>query len=277
MIVRNVARRNPRAVVFSGMSPGFDKAATLLKKEMPNLKIFAYYHGGISHFSFSKGLFGEGEKQALEKIINLHKKGIFKKIAVSYPGLAEVFRNSGVDAYFCGNVMPEIETFGVKPLSGLHIGNWNRHHDHKHTSLGIAIASLLGAHLHCLRGYADIPGIEHPNMTEYNEMSQSMLYRKYSEMTVCLQLSFIETFNISVLEMWACQTPVILGCGNYVLVEGNSYLEEMCYVKDFTNPVAIANQIKKVVSNRDRVVKEQLEHLKRLREQVTDRWEKFLL
>lgn len=275
MMMRNIDRKNPRAVLISGMNPGFDTLAKLVKKA--GIPVYGYYHGGISHYSFQQGLFGEGEKAAFQKMIDLHNQGVIKKIAVSYPGFAEVLQDSGIDAYYCGNLMPDIQNEYVEPLAGLHIGNWNRHHDHKHTSLGIAVANLLRANLHTLRGFAEIPGIIAKNVTTYNEMTQAQLYEKYSQMTVCLQLSFIETFNISVLEMWACRVPVMVGCGNYVLVKDSPLLEELCYVKDTTNPVALAEQIKKVVNNRERIVNEQLKQLERLRAEVKDRWERFFL
>jgi glycosyltransferase involved in cell wall biosynthesis len=276
MMARNISRKNPRAILFSGMCPGFGNAAEILRRELPKVPIYVYYHGGISHFSFMTGLFGDGERNAFQQIITYHKKRVFKRIAVSYPGLAEALQKSGIDAHFCGNLMPEIDVDHVKPLKGIHIGNWNRHHDHKHTSIGLAVANLLDGQLHCLKGYPKVPGLDTSLVIEYNEMTQTMLYRKYAEMTVCLQLGFIETFNISVLEMWACGVPVMVGCGNYVLVKDAPLLEELCYVKDTTNPVAIADQIRKVINNREKVVKAQYEHLKKLRQEVTERWERFL-
>lgn len=275
MMVKKIIKKNPRAVLFSGMCPGFDKVAYLLHRQHPKFPLYVYYHGGLSHYSFRSGIFGAGESAAFQKILMLHKEGVFRKIAVSYPGLAETLRDSGYDAHFCGNIMPKNPIPEARPLNGFHIGAWNRHLDHKHTSISIAVANLARATLHCLNGYPEIPGIHPKDIRTYSDMPQAALYEKYTQMTVNLQMSFIETFNISVLEMWSVGAPVLLGSGNYVLVKDNPLLEKMCYVKDQTNPLAIAKQAEKIKFNRQQVVDAQYKQLDALNKEVSSRWEQF--
>lgn len=277
VMVRKLIQRNPRAILISGMCPGFDRVITLLNRQHTSIPVYAYYHGGLSHYSFISGIFGQAEYDAFAKLIDLYKSGKIRKIAVSSPGFAEALRDSGISAEFCGNIMEKKLSQFSPPLKGLHIGSWNRHLDHKHTSSAIAISNLAKGTLHCLQGYRELPGISSKNVRSYGEMSQEVIFDKYAQMTVNLQLSFIETFNISVLEMWACGAPVIMGCGNHVLVKGSEFLEKMCYVSDMTNPTAVAKRVQQVALNRQEVVSKQYEHLDKLNSEVRSRWNNFFL
>lgn len=274
LIATKVAQQKPRAVLFSGMCPGFDQAMKILHKKNPEIPIFAYYHGGPSHYSFQRGLFGAGESEAFTKMLNLHSEGIIKKIAISSPGFDDVLRANGHKAYFCGNIVKHIQERSSNPLPGMNIGNWNRHHDHKHTSIGFAVAQLYpDARVHCLSGYPSIPGLA-SRAVIHQEMSQEALYQKYSQMTVNLQMSFIETFNISVMEMWACKRPVILGPGNFALVKGSG-LEGITMVKDHTNPVAVKECIDYVLTVEREVISMQTDLLIEHNKNSTQRWQEF--
>ena len=275
-LVNKILKKNPTVVLFSGMPGGFQEAATLLRKRAPNLPIMSYYHGGYSHYSFSGGIFGAGERNAFETIVDLTKKGIFNKVAVSSPGMAEVGRSNGLPFEFCGNVVEPKEFPQIPPLPGIHIGNWNRHLDHKHTSIGVAASNLIvDAKVHMLECPYRIPSLDYNGVTFYKEMGQKELYKMYRKMTVNLQLSFIETFNISVLEMWACGVPVLMGPGCKVLVQGNPYLEQFCYIDDHTNPVRVASKIEEISHARDDIVTESYRWLQKLNGETRERWRNF--
>ena len=275
--IKNILRHNPDKVLFSGMCPGFDHTIRGLKRQSKKTKIYAYYHGGISHYSFKSGLFGDGERQAFAKMIRLHEEGLIEKIAVSAPGLAEVLRANGHKAEFCGNIREHEELPPHDPLKGFHIGNWNRHHDHKHTSIGIGAAQLISrSTVHCLKGAPRIPGIDYGKVREHAEMSQERLFTYYRSMHVNLQMSFIETFNISIMEMMAAGRPLIISPSNRVMYEGNKLLES--YIpKDPTNPYELAKLIEKAAKNADQIVEEQFNHLNKLNKESKSRWEQFFL
>lgn len=272
-IVSRIIKQSPDAVLFSGLPEGFAQAAELLRNKKPHLPIYAYYHGGASHFSFSGGIYGAGERKALEHIIALAHKKVFNKIAVSSPGMEEVGKANNIPFVFCGNLISETIPGSAAVLPGFHIGNWNRHLDHKHTSIGIAAANLIErAKVHMLECPYRIPFLDYSKVRFYKEMSEQELYQKYRQMSVNLQISFIETFNISVLEMWACGTPVILGPGNYVFIKDDPYLKEMCYVEDHTNPQKVAEAIKIVQYERKNVVSGIKKSLKSLLTETKARW-----
>lgn len=277
IMIKNILRHKPRAVLFSGMCPGFDYAIKGLKRQSPGTRIFGYYHGGISHYSFGSGLFGSGEREAFKKMLTLQKEGYLQKIAVSSPGLAEVLNANGYNAEFCGNLMPLKDHYNFSsPFSdGVHIGNWNRPHDHKHTTIGIGAHQLIpNSKLHCLKGVPEVPGLNYDNVIRHNEMSQEALRALYGKMHVNLQMSFIETFNISVLEMWAAGRPVIISPSNLVLVEGNDFLEGFI-PKDPTNAVLVAKMIEKAIVQEKAMVDAQFEQLLKLNKDSVLRWEGF--
>lgn len=277
MMVQKILKQPSKGVVFSGMCPGFADAARLLKRQSPKTPIYGYYHGGVSHYSFSKGLFGDGERKAFQEMIDLHRRGIFRKIAVSSPGLAEALNANGLRAEFCGNIYKG-SFKDISSSEGFHIGNWNRHHDHKHTSIAIGAHQLIkDSTLHCLSGAPQIPGFNYENVIEYREMLQDQLYDQYKKMHVNLQMSFIETFNISVLELWAAGRPVIIGPGNYVLVGNNPLLKELTLVVDHTNPVAVARKIEIAMTKADLIIEEQFKQLDLLNKQTRDRWDRFFI
>ena len=275
-IVNNIIAHSPDAVLFSGLPEGFKEAATLLRQKRPSLPIYVYYHGGVSHFSFAAGIYGAGERNALEQILSLTKRGVFNKIAVSSPGLEAVGKVNKIPFVFCGNIVEPFPEQDIPQLKGLHIGNWNRHLDHKHTSVGLGASNLLpNSIIHMLECPYRIPSVNYRNVVFYKELGQTELYKKYQQMTMNLQLSFIETFNISVLEMWACGAPVVLGPGNYVLIENNSYLKDVCYVQDHTNPQKVAETIKVVLNERANVVSGVKKWLKVLNSETRSRWNYF--
>jgi glycosyltransferase involved in cell wall biosynthesis len=275
-LVNKIIKQKPDAVLFSGLPGGFKDAAIGLRKKRPSLPIYSYYHGGYSHFSFAGGIYGQGERNALNDIIDLAEKGVFQKIAVSSPGVEEVGRANNVPFSFCGNIVEPLDEAPVPVLPGINIGNWNRHLDHKHTSIGVAASNLIrDSHLHMLECPFRIPSLDYNNVKFYKEMSQRELYKYYQRMTVNLQLSFIETFNISVLEMWACGAPVLLGPGNKVLIDGNKFLEDVCYVDDCTNPMKVAEAIRNIKSQRETVVFESKKWLRDLNNQTKARWARF--
>lgn len=278
IMAKNALQYKSKGIVFSGMCPGFAETAQLIKRQSPKTPLYAYYHGGISHYSFSKGLFGEGERNAFQSMIDLHKRGVFRKIAVSSPGLAEVLQANGLKVEFCGNIYKENAFPKRSPDEGFHIGNWNRHHDHKHTTAALGAHQLLkGSTLHTLSGLPKIPGLDYTNVIEYREMVQSQLYDYYKKMHINVQMSFIETFNISAMELWAAGRPLIIGAGNHVLVENNPLLKELTLVVDQTNPIAIANKIELAMKKADLIVEEQFRQLAVLNKQTQDRWDRFFL
>lgn len=276
MIVNNILRHKPGRVVFSGMCPGFDVAIRKLRKSQPELPIFVYYHGGVSHYSFKGGLFGQGEQLAFQSIIDLHKEGYIDRIAVSSPGLESYLSSISCVAKFCGNKFEAKDSPKSTPREGIHIGSWNRPHDHKHTSMGYALATMMGGTLHCVNGTPKIPGATN-QVINYGELPKNVLFKMYQEMSVNLQLSFIETFNISVLEMWACGGIAVVGPGNYVLVKDNDFLLKNCFILDHTNPEVLYYKVKNLLKlDREEVLGTQKEHLDKLNKQSTERWEKFL-
>lgn len=277
IMIKNIIRHKPRAVLFSGMCPGFDKAITGLKRQSPGTRIFAYYHGGISHYSFAKGLFGQGERNAFQLMLGIHKDGVIEKIAVSSPGLSDVLNANGYKTAFCGNIRELEEIEPVNLLPGFHIGNWNRHHDHKHTTIGVGAGQIInGSVTHCLSGHPIVPGLDYTRVKAYSEMPQEKLFQLYRQMNVNVQMSFIETFNISVMEMWAAGRPVIISPSNYVLVEGNALLES--YIpKDPTNPRELAALITKANDNAEILIEAQFQQLNKLNEDSKQRWEMFFL
>jgi glycosyltransferase involved in cell wall biosynthesis len=275
-IVKKIIKHCPDAVLFSGMPEGFKEAATLLRQKRPSLPIYSYYHGGVSHFSFANGIYGQGERNALESILHLAQKGVFNKIAVSSPGMEEIGKANGIPFVYCGNVIDPFPTLRINRLEGIHIGNWNRHLDHKHTSMGIAVSNLIeGSYVHMLECPYRIPSLDYSRVRFYKDMSQPELYKKYRQMTVNLQLSFIETFNISVLEMWACGSPVLVGPGNKVLIRDSSFLKEHCYVDDHTNPSEVAKKVDFIKEHREKVVMESQKNLEKLNGETRLRWAKF--
>lgn len=269
--VKEILSQEPRAVLLSGWCPGFKDIAKMLQGKV---SVYAYYHGGPSHYSFQRGLFGKEESAAFQEIIDLVKLGVIKKIAVSSPGFAEVLKSCGIPAEFCGNLLETHRERIGNPLGGIHIGNWNRHHDHKHTTIGLAATQLIkDAEVHCLRGAPRVPGLT-VKVNEYPEMVQHQLEEKYSQMTVNLQMSFIETFNISVMEMWSCGRPVVLGPGNFEMVKDSDLLDHvMCW--DHTNPVALAKTIKHCIAVADHIIPLQFARLKRLNTESGERWARF--
>ena len=98
---------------------------------------------------------------------------------------------------------------------------------------------------------------------------------KYVQMDINLQMSFIETFNISVLEMWACGKPVLVGPGNRVLVEGNATLLSHAYAKDHTNPAAVKSDIMNCLDMKQIIINAQYDHLEELNKNVKLRWQEF--
>lgn len=277
MLMTNILKHTPRAILFSGGSPGFSETAKLINKSFPSIPIYGYYHGGMSHFSFSGGTYGQGERSAFLEMLALNKSGIYRKIAVSSPGLEELGLQMGYRLQFTGNFFKEarIEQT-VDKGAGVQIGNFNRHLDHKHTSIGLAAGMLVpGAHTHILKSSYAVPLIDYSRVTIHDEMSQDVLYKLYSKMDVCLQMSFIETFNISVMEIWSLGVPVIVGPGNHVLYSENSILKRLCLVEDHTNPVVVADRIERVLENRSAVVSLQYQQLSRLNNESKTRWEEF--
>lgn len=275
-VENKILAQNPKAVLFSGISQGFDRIALMIKRKAPNIPIYFFYHAGISHYSFSKTMYGSAESHALASLINLHNSGVVQKIALASPGFAEVLRASGIRAYYCGNVLPDEKVNINPPLEGFNIGNWNRPHDHKHITVGNTLFHLIEySKVHCLRGFPTIPGVSNAGLIVHPEMPREDLLNLYSKMRVNLQLSFIETFNISVMEMWRSERPVILSSGNYVLVENFKALKKLCFVEDSTNPVAVANKCVLANNNFKEIKELQLNALKTLKLESLERWHNF--
>jgi len=278
VLAKNIVRYKPRHILFSGGCPGFIDTAKKLRKKYPQYPVSCFYHGGASHFSFAGGIFGKGERDALTEMISAHKAGIYEKIAVASPGLAEVGQKMGIKLVFTGNVLKNMPTRRKNLLKQefINIGNFNRHLDHKHTSIGLAASMLIpNARIHMLNCNYRLPFVDYSKVQFHDEMPQERLYDLYQEMHVCLQMSFIETFNVSVLEMWGHGVPVILGPGNYIFCKHNDLLAEYVYVHDHTNPVEVAGKIKLCAANRDKVVELQDQALEILNQEAITRWQEF--
>ena len=276
--MKNIIRHKPKHILFSGGCPGFRDTAKKIRSKYPQYPISAFYHGGASHFSFAGGIYGQGERDALLEMINAQKVGIYDKIAVASTGLAEVGKKVGIKMEFTGNVFnlnTNVRKKNTTP-GQMNIGNFNRHLDHKHTSIGLAAAMLVpNANIHMLSCSYKLPFIDYSKVTFYREMSQDMLYDLYQKMDVCLQMSFIETFNISVLEMWSLGVPVVLGPGNYIFYRDNVDLRHLAYVPDHTNPVEVAKRIRLCAENREEVVRLQDKELEKLNTGSISRWKEF--
>ncbi|RLC98728.1 MAG: hypothetical protein DRI46_10780, partial [Chloroflexi bacterium] len=87
-MVGDIMKHKPRSVLLSGGNEGFEKVALILHNTH-KIPVHFYYHGGISHYSFRKGLFGDAEYKSFDRFLTLSKEGVIKSIAVSSPGMEE--------------------------------------------------------------------------------------------------------------------------------------------------------------------------------------------
>ena len=250
-----ILKRKIKQVIFSAMCIGWKDLAIYLKSKNPKIKIKTFWHG-----SHSQVLEPYGWARNIE-IIELHKQGIINVMGTCKESLVEFYKNEKCNSFFITNRV-SLENIDIKKKkhTGVKIGIYASASDswHKNMFSQIAAASFIkNAKIDMVpmskaaKRFAGILGIEIEGVEK--PISREELIKRMADNDINLYTTFTECAPMLPLESFEVGVPCVSG-NNHHYFKGKE-LEKYIIVKNEENPVEIAEQIKKCLKNKTKIMK----------------------
>jgi glycosyltransferase involved in cell wall biosynthesis len=243
-----------RRVLFQGFSSTWERLAESLNKTPNKMEFYCIFHGSF----YQMGL--DYDRRMLITILNLQKKGVFKRIGFAKHGMAETMRHAGYDTAFVMNyvaLVPEGPAFHPTDTP-LKIGIWGREYDNtKPPYPSIAACSHISNVTPVIYGgqrasyelleTLNLKGIVTKSVPQ-NEMT-SVLGRMYINMNV----SMSECAPMLPLESLSAGVPCLFSHNNHYF-DDHPYLHETLIVSQPDSEYAIMKKLRAAIPQRDAIV-----------------------
>ena len=241
-------------VIFSAMCIGWKDLAIYLKEKNPKIKIKTFWHGSHSQvfepYGWSRNI----------EIIELHKKGIIDVMGTCNESLIRFYKNEGYNAAFIRNKVDFPNKYKSTPLKNkIKIGVYASSDMWiKNLFTQLEAASLIPNVVADMvplnpeaKKFAKEIGLKLEGLNK--PVPREELLERISNNTINIYVTFSECAPMLPLESFEVGVPCITGNNHHYF--RNNELEEYLVVKNEENPIDIANQIKKCLENKDKVMK----------------------
>lgn len=254
-IAQGILDKNKRMVVFSGFAYGWDRIARKLKELDPTVTVKMILHG-------SNALLAEDyDWETYERMLKLYNEKIIDELAFVKKSLYEFYKKKGYNVSFVMNdvIVEDKEKYIVKDKRNdrLKIGLYSSGDRWVKNSYNqLAAASLFdNAEIDSVPASERI--VELGNLYgvkvegDENSISREEMYKKLANNDINLYVTFTECAPLIPLESLELGTICITG-NNHHYFEGTE-LEKYLVVSKEDDIMAIYNQIKYALENKDRI------------------------
>lgn len=265
LLVKNINLFDFKLVVFSGFPDYFSS----LVKNIKTIKA-VIFHGSLSEFN-------ENNNQ-LAKIFDLYKLNHIQKIAFIKKDLKEYFENLlGIKSYHLinkTNISENIQKYTVS--RGNNIGVFGNDTFNKNLITQIAGGLLIPDSKVHIISECETSFLNNPDRIIKHEKSERNFFLGLmGSMNINSHLSFSESWGQLVTESLALGVPCLTSDNNGIF-DYDDYLAGKLIVSQYDNPLAIADQIKKVLENRDEISKRGVDYIKKLNKISDEKLKEFL-
>lgn len=268
-IAKIITSYSPKKVLISGHSIGYDRLAQEIKKQNPDIEIYAYIHSAFIWFDQYPR-----ENYVFDNILQLQKKGVIKRIGFCKKDLAEYFGTFGYDTCLVMNrfYLDRKEHKLGKPIK---IGVWGKNLWHRNI-LNQVIAALMipDAEVH-VNEVGDQTFLDHSRVYIHGFLPKAEFNKVFSEMDINMYVGFTDCFPMTLIESMACEIPCIASDTSEVYA-GSKYLSEQLIVSAVDSPIKISEKIFSVLKNYDNIQKEIKEYFPLLTREVEKSIKEFL-
>lgn len=254
-IGKAILNRKIKQVIFSAMCIGWKDLAIYLKSKNPKIKIKTFWHGSHSQVSEPYGWARNIE------IIELHKQGIIDVMGTCKESILGFYKHEGYKTAFIRNNVILNEKIEGNPLKrGTKIGLYAAKSDdwRKNMFASLAAASLIPNVTVDMvplnpeaKAFARAIGLKLEGLD--NPIPRDELLKRMANNNLNLYTTFSECAPMLPLESFEVGVPCISG-NNHHYFKGKE-LEKYIIVKNEENPVEIAEQIKKCLKNKTKVMR----------------------
>lgn len=240
-------------IVFSGFPDYF---STFIES-VHSVKKYVVFHGSFSELSGTN---------SLGLILKFESSGKLSKIGFVKKGLSEYFRKT-CDVKCCDLFLKTslTENIGKKILEGtVNIGVFGNSNFNKNIHNQVAAAlTVKESKVHVISD-ADFSYLCNTNrIIKHGKLERENFLGLLASMTINSHISFSESWGQIVTESLALGVPCLTSDNNGIL-DYDDYLAEKLIVRQYDNPVAIARQIEKVLSEREKISVNGIEYIKKL-------------
>ncbi len=260
-------------VVINGFPPRIDALSIALAQQLPKIQQYFVYHGSPSQAQFQ-------EDQVVERILELTKLRVVRKVGFVKSGLAEFFRAGGYPAETVMNICrlpfrPPRSVIG--PDGKIHIGVFAPLIFHKNVEIQLLAALMVPGTIVHMCEEPQLAYLENfrRRIVNHGILPRPAFLDLLGAMHASLYVSLVECYPMTVIESLASGT-VCLTSHSSTLFNTKPALLEALIVREHDNPYAIARQLATVLENREKLVLAGQEHVAELNAVAEARWHQFL-
>lgn len=241
----------PKKIFLNGYPRGYNLLAKSLKTKNPSVRIFFISHAPFTWYTdrleelfWLKEMFTAYDERYIEKI------GFVKKDPAVY------FKQKGMNANFLMNRLPKFENFQhVLNADVIRVGIWGSHLWHRNL-LNQAVGALMveGTEIH-LNELPDYFFLDEKRVTRHGILPKEQYTEVMRTMDINMYVSFTECFPMTVIESMAQGIPCIVSDTSEVY-SWSEYLKRNLIVNKIDSPIAIAERIREVLRNYEKIQEE---------------------
>lgn len=271
-VARRIALYKPKRLLISGYALGYDLLAEEAKKAMPETEVLVYIHSAFIWFDFYPE-----ENHVFEKMLELARVGVIRRIAFCKRDLAEYFKCQGLDTCFVMNRFDMPTDVKARKLEAgkIKIGIWGANLWHRNI-LNQVIAALMvpGAEIH-VNEINDHHFLDRTRIIEHGILPKKDFDRLFLQMDINLYVSLTDCFPMTLVESLAKGIPAIASDTSDVYAF-NVRLKNMLVVSTVDGPLGISKKINEVIADYTNIQKEIGTYLPKLKQEVEASIEEFL-
>ena len=244
-----------KQVVFSAMCLGWKELAIYLKEENPEIKVKVFWHGSNSQVSEPYGW-----KRNIE-IIELHKEGIIDVFATCKENIIPFYEHEGYKTtLILNNVILPKKIKPNPPKDVVRLGiyaakcdDWRKNMFAQLACAALipnAVIDMVPLNAEAKKFAADL-GIKLEGLDK--PIPRDELLLRMSKNTINLYVTYSECAPMLPIESFEVGVPCISGNNHHYFK--NTELKDYVILNNEENPVLIAEQVKKCLDNKDKVMK----------------------
>lgn len=270
-VAKNILIHQPKIVLVSGYTTGYNLLIEELHQLNPKLRIFVLIHSAFIWLDMYPA-----ENRVFERFINLAKEGVIEKVGFCKQDLAEYFARQGVNSYFVMNrFYPEKHTFKKLNPKKINIGIFGQNQWHRNiTNQAVGALMIDGAKLH-VNEIAKHFFLDKERIKVYGILPKEEFLKIYQQIDINLYISLTDCFPMTVIESMQYGIPCLVSDTSAVY-DFSPQLKKWLMVSAIDGPLKIAQQIKEVVENYPAIQDEIKKYLPVLKEKVEASIAEFL-